>query len=136
MTTHKGCVTIGYVDRCNDPTCECNTHHAPATRLHLGVLALGAGRCNNSECWCHLAQPIVKEHVNHPSHYGGDTVYEVINVLEAWLSPAEFVGFLKGNVHKYLARAAKKGNAVVDAEKAAWYGAYLSDYMKRTGGPK
>ena len=25
-----------------------------------------------------------KEQINHPVHYGGDTVYEVIKVIEAW----------------------------------------------------
>ena len=26
----------------------------------------------------------MKETVNHPQHYGGDTVYEAIKVIEAW----------------------------------------------------
>ena len=46
------------------------------------------------------------EAVDHPAHYGGkDNPYEVIKVLEAWLTPEEFAGFLKGNVIKYQARA-------------------------------
>lgn len=63
----------------------------------------------------------VKEAVNHPAHYGGaDNPYEVIKVLRAWLEPAEYRGFLKGNVIKYLARAHKKGGAE-DYAKAKWY---------------
>lgn len=58
--------------------------------------------------------------VNHPSHYGGDTPYEVIKVLKAWMTPDEYRGFLKGNVIKYLARARLKGGAQ-DYEKAQFY---------------
>lgn len=68
------------------------------------------------------------ETVNHPDHYGGDTPYEVIKVLEAWLTPEEFAGFLKGNVIKYLARANKKGGGAEDAAKAAWYAARLRNF--------
>ena len=61
--------------------------------------------------------------VNHPAHYGGESnVYECIKVLEAWLTPEEFAGFCKGNVHKYLSRANQKGGAE-DVAKAAWYSA-------------
>jgi hypothetical protein len=74
------------------------------------------------------------EKVNHPPHYGGDTQYEVIKVLEAWLSPKEFIGFLKGNYLKYLARAGKKDIEKLDTdqEKAAWYLQYEREYRKRT----
>jgi hypothetical protein len=72
----------------------------------------------------------VSEAVNHPAHYGGDTTYEVIKVLEVWLSPEEFRGFCKGNVHKYLARAKLKGG-VEDQKKAAWYANRLVDFNKR-----
>ncbi|WP_421358180.1 DUF3310 domain-containing protein [Agrobacterium rosae] len=71
------------------------------------------------------------EAVNHPSHYGGqDDPYEVIKVLEAWLSREEFIGALKFNIVKYQARAAKK-NGAQDYEKSAWYAAYLADFLKR-----
>lgn len=77
-------------------------------------------------------KPKVPEAVNHPAHYGGDTPYEVIKVLEAWLTPGEFVGFLKGNIIKYHARSRLKGNPIQDAAKAQWYDNYLNDYLKRT----
>lgn len=69
--------------------------------------------------------------VDHPAHYGGaDNPFEVIKVMEAWLTYDEFIGAMKFNIHKYLARAAKKGR-VEDYEKAAWHGAYLATYCKR-----
>ena len=43
------------------------------------------------------------EAVNHPAHYGGDTTYEVVKVIEAW-----GLGFHLGNAVKYIARAGKK----------------------------
>lgn len=58
------------------------------------------------------------EQVNHPQHYGGDTTYEVIKVIEAW-----GLGFHLGNSVKYIARAGKKDPAkeLEDLEKALWY---------------
>lgn len=53
------------------------------------------------------------EAVNHPAHYGGDTTYEVIRVIEAWQ-----LGFCLGNTVKYIARAGKKGDALEDLRKA------------------
>ncbi|ALY10126.1 hypothetical protein RINGS_49 [Arthrobacter phage Rings] len=58
------------------------------------------------------------ELVEHPNHYGGDTVYEVIKVIEAW-----GLGFVLGNVVKYVARAGKKPNQpeLLDLKKARDY---------------
>jgi len=60
------------------------------------------------------------ERVNHPSHYGGDTVYEVIKVIIAWK-----LGFNLGNTVKYIARAGKKGrrknDKLIDLKKAQFY---------------
>ncbi len=58
------------------------------------------------------------EAVNHPSHYGGDTTYEAIKVIEAWE-----LGFCLGNSVKYIARAGKKSpdREIEDLEKARWY---------------
>lgn len=69
--------------------------------------------------------------VDHPQHYGGaDNPYEVIKVLEAWLTREEFVGGLKFNIHKYYARAALKAGAE-DYAKGAWYASYLEGFLKR-----
>ena len=38
------------------------------------------------------------EEVNHPDRYGGDTTYECIKVLEAWMPREQYKGFLRGNV--------------------------------------
>jgi len=54
--------------------------------------------------------------VNHPPHYGGDTTYEAIKVIEAW-----GLGFCLGNVVKYISRAGKKGSTLEDLKKARWY---------------
>lgn len=76
----------------------------------------------------------MKEAVNHPDHYGGEAnPYEVIKVLRAWLTPEEFRGFCKGNIHKYLARANRKGGAE-DAAKASWYARCLDEFNKETPG--
>jgi hypothetical protein len=73
----------------------------------------------------------VSEPVNHPAHYGGeDNPYEVIKVLENWLTPEEFVGALKFNIIKYQARANHKAGAQ-DYAKSAWYANYLSEYLRR-----
>lgn len=56
------------------------------------------------------------EAVNHPSHYGGDTTYEVIKVIDAWK-----LSFCLGNTVKYIARADKKGDQIEDLYKALWY---------------
>lgn len=58
------------------------------------------------------------EKVNHPSHYGGDTVYETIKVLEAWGLDQSFC---LGNAVKYISRAGKKGDALTDLKKAKFY---------------
>ena len=54
--------------------------------------------------------------INHPAHYGGDTRYEAIKVIEAWA-----LGFHLGNAVKYIARAGKKGSELEDLRKARWY---------------
>ena len=77
------------------------------------------------------APTVAYDPVDHPPHYGGDTVYETIKVLEAWLAPAEFIGFLRGNALKYLSRAGGKGKVEEDLKKAQWYGRYEFDYRRR-----
>lgn len=58
------------------------------------------------------------EKINHPNHYGGDTIYEAIKVIEAWN-----LGFCLGNTVKYISRAGKKeeSSIIEDLKKAAWY---------------
>lgn len=56
--------------------------------------------------------------VNHPDHYGGDSTYETIRVIEAW-----DLGFCLGNCVKYISRAGRKPGVdqVEDLRKALWY---------------
>lgn len=56
------------------------------------------------------------EAVHHPPHYGGDTTYEAIKVIEAWN-----LGFHDGNAVKYICRAGKKTDTLEDLKKARWY---------------
>lgn len=62
----------------------------------------------------------MSEQVNHPDHYT-DGGMETIDIIKAKSSPEEFVGFLKGNVIKYVTRAGKKSNKKEDLRKAQWY---------------
>ena len=56
--------------------------------------------------------------INHPLHYGGDTTYEAIKVIEAW-----GLNFNLGNAAKYISRAGRKPGSeyLHDLRKAAWY---------------
>lgn len=76
------------------------------------------------------------EAINHPEYYGGDDVYEVIKVLEAWdLELAK--GFCWGNMIKYSARAGKKtSNEVQDRLKAEWYASRLATITATLEGRK
>lgn len=56
-----------------------------------------------------------QEAVSHPPHYTFGAI-EVIDAIEAWE-----LGFHLGNVVKYVARAAHKGDRLTDLRKARWY---------------
>ncbi len=58
----------------------------------------------------------MSETINHPAHYGGDTPFECVKVIESF-----GLGFSQGNSLKYLLRAGKKGDAVEDKKKGLWY---------------
>jgi hypothetical protein len=66
--------------------------------------------------------------INHPPHYGGDTTYEAIKVIDAW-----GCNFCLGNAVKYIARAGRKPGADYrrDLRKAAWY---IEHEIARTAG--
>lgn len=69
--------------------------------------------------------------INHPQHYGGDSSYECIKVLENWLTPQEYLGFLRGNVIKYLCRCEKKENCICDLKKAECYLHILINFLEK-----
>lgn len=57
--------------------------------------------------------------VNHPPHYTTSHI-ECIDAIEASLGKESFIGYLRGNIMKYLWRAPFK-NHKEDYEKAEWY---------------
>lgn len=59
------------------------------------------------------------EHVDHPPHYQGKV--EVIDYIQDKLSHDEYIGFLKGNVLKYVSRLGRKESDKDDTKKAMWY---------------
>lgn len=71
------------------------------------------------------------EAINHPAHYGGDTPYEAIKVIEAWS-----LNFNLGNTVKYISRAGKKDGLVQDLKKAAWYLDREIKNLEKQGGQK
>lgn len=53
-----------------------------------------------------------------PKHYEG---LQPLEVMRAWMSEEEYLGFLYGNVLKYLGRYKRKGTPLEDLKKAADY---------------
>ena len=58
--------------------------------------------------------------VNNPSHYA-DSAIECIDAIAASMSRDAFLGYLKGNVQKYIWRYEKKAKPAEDLKKARWY---------------
>lgn len=74
---------------------------------------------------------VIDKAIDHPPHYGtSDDPYEVIKVLEHWLTVEEFIGAMKFNIVKYQARSLRKGG-LQDLEKSAWYARYLVGFVER-----
>ena len=82
--------------------------------------------------------------VNHPPHYnkGGMEVIEVIELVTGGETGGKrtgdqgFIGYLVGNIIKYLLRFEHKGNPVQDIEKAEWYLKLLKKKVKMLYGNK
>ena len=68
------------------------------------------------------------EKIDHPDHYGGEnSPYEAIKIIEAL-----GLDFHLGNVVKYISRAGKKHeNVLEDMKKAKWY---LDRWLEIRGG--
>ena len=71
------------------------------------------------------------DEINNPQHYQLFPDMQAIDVIRAALSPAEFVGYLKGNALKYRLRAGDKGPADKCLAKANWYQAELRNLAAR-----
>ena len=65
------------------------------------------------------------DEINNPAHYQLFPDTEAIDVIKAALTPAEFIGYLKGSALKYRLRAGDKGPATRCIGKAHWYQNYL-----------
>ena len=59
------------------------------------------------------------DQVNSPAHYASGGI-ETIDAIEASMSSEEFIGYLRGNIQKYVWRYRNKGG-VQDLRKARWY---------------
>jgi len=66
--------------------------------------------------------------VSQPSHYTQGEI-EAIEVMEAKLSPREFIGAMKFQILKYTMRASYKGKETQDLKKAEWYLNRLNSYI-------
>jgi hypothetical protein len=78
--------------------------------------------------------PKIKEDlVNSPSHYGVFPDKEAIDIIEASLTPTEFIGYLKGNALKYRLRAGDKNPKKLkeDISKSQWYQKRLREEFNR-----
>lgn len=63
------------------------------------------------------------------SHYASKKV-QPWAAMEAWMTPAEFAGFLRGNAIKYLARCNDKGG-IEDLKKAQHYLEKLIEFQSQ-----
>jgi hypothetical protein len=68
--------------------------------------------------------------VNHPPHYTAGGV-ECIEAIEAALTREEFIGYLKGQMMKYIWRSNYKGALKQDIEKCLWYGDRLTKTLSK-----
>jgi len=66
--------------------------------------------------------------VNSPAHYGGGKI-ECIDYIKDFLTSEEFIGYLRGNIAKYLHRFRYK-NGLEDLKKAEWYLKRLSEVLE------
>jgi len=68
--------------------------------------------------------------VNNPKHYNQGKI-ECIDSIKAMLSTEEYIGYLRGNSHKYRWRYRYK-NGIEDLKKAEWYEEELLITIKKT----
>ena len=69
--------------------------------------------------------------VEHPKHYRLEGINEVLDVIRYALSEEEYLGFLKGNVIKYVLRAPYKGELEQDWKKASYYADLVKELSDR-----
>jgi len=67
-----------------------------------------------------LTKPAEPDTVNSPEHYNMLDI-EAINLIEMSMTKEEFLGYLKGNVLKYIIRYKHKRKPGEDLDKGKWY---------------
>lgn len=72
--------------------------------------------------------------VDKPAHYNQGKV-ECIDAIESALDQTEFIGYLKGQILKYIWREKHKGG-LQDTQKAAWYLRKLVEQEAKVSNPK
>lgn len=73
---------------------------------------------------------LTSDHVNSPSHYASGDI-ECIDAINASMTREAFLGYLKGNIQKYMWRYEKKINPLEDVKKARWYMNKLVDELDK-----
>jgi hypothetical protein len=68
--------------------------------------------------------------VSKPNHYQGTNGIECIDAICGALSAEEYLGYLRGNIIKYLWRCRKKGNPSQDIAKAEQYISMMKEVLK------
>lgn len=77
-------------------------------------------------------EDLMLDKVNSPPHYGQGNI-ECIEYIEDFLTKEEYIGYLRGNIAKYLHRWRWKGKPAEDLAKAAWYLNRLQGVVKDEG---
>lgn len=73
---------------------------------------------------------LTSDPVNNPSHYASGDI-ECIDAIKASMTREAFLGYLKGNIQKYMWRYEKKVNPIEDVKKARWYMNKLVDELDK-----
>lgn len=86
-------------------------------------------------CWhCHLQYlELVKEEAPQSKHFDkhyNELEIQPIEVMQALLTPAEFLGFLKGNIIKYSYRCGKKDDPKSELAKFERYQEWYQQALK------
>ena len=81
------------------------------------------------DCWFVMEKDAeIVDTVNSPSHYGNGKI-ECIDYIKDFLTTEEFIGYLRGNIAKYMHRFRYK-NGIEDLKKSNWYLKYLTEFME------
>lgn len=83
------------------------------------VLVSGPAKVSGTVIPGTVAEAPKVDMVNSPKHYGQGKI-ECIDYIEDFLTKEEYIGFLRGNIAKYLHRWRYK-NGLEDLKKAQWY---------------